>query len=168
MSIVRDLQLAKRAKAHGAKSSLRIVREARRVDLPISLAFALVDQESEFHNIFGADQKSILAHQEVTKARVQELIAHVRDGGISNGVGYTQLTDLGFILEAEREGGAHIIKNQLRVGFRALARGVHTSGVRRGLSTYNSGHPYSRLGNVYANKVIAKQRHWHAVLEGKA
>ena len=31
------------------------IREANRTDFPIGLALALIDKESEFQNIFGAD-----------------------------------------------------------------------------------------------------------------
>jgi hypothetical protein len=43
----------------------------------------------------------------VTRDRVQALIAHVEGGGISNGVGLTQLTSIDLIQQAEAEGGAH-------------------------------------------------------------
>ena len=51
----RDLVLARRAKRHGARYSLRIIREARRAGIPISLAFAIVEQESRFLNVCGHD-----------------------------------------------------------------------------------------------------------------
>jgi hypothetical protein len=161
----RDLQLAHRAKAAGANYSLRIVLEARRAGLPISLAFALVDQESHFHNIFGCDVGSILCHQDVTPERVKQLIHHVKSGGVSNGVGLTQLTWIGFITAAERLGGAHIPKNQLRVGFELLAQHIDAHGVEHGLAAYNAGDPHSAKGLRYAREVLVKQGRWHEALK---
>lgn len=163
----RDLQLAVRAKRHGAKYSLRIVYEARRAGIPISLAFALVQQESNFRNIFGHDVGGIMKGEQVTRLRVQRLLHHVASGGVSNGVGLTQLTWPGYIKEAEHLGGAHIPKNQLRVGFNALARNIHAHGERGGLATYNAGDPHNRKGLFYAGQVEDKQSYWHRVLAGK-
>jgi hypothetical protein len=160
----RDLLLARRAKAAGANYSLRIILEARRVKLPISLAFALVDQESEFRNIMGCDKGAPFCHQPVDKVRVAALLQHVAHGGKSNGVGLTQLTWIGYIKAAERLGGAEKPANQLRVGFEALAQHIDAYGVQHGLAAYNSGDPYAAKGLAYARKVMDKQVHWHKVL----
>lgn len=164
----RDLLYARRAKKAGARPSLRIIYEARRADVPLSLAFALVHQESEFKNVIGGDLGTPEDEQgkPATHARVQEIIRRARNGGKSNGVGLTQLTWLGYILEAEHLGGAHIEKNQLRVGFHALAQQIRVHGERGGLAAYNAGDPHSRKGQVYARQVEAKQDHWHRVLTG--
>lgn len=163
----RDLLLAQRAKRHGAKSSLRIVYEARKAGIPISLAFALVQQESGFRNVFGHDSGGPFKGEPVTHEKVKALLNHVAAGGVSNGVGLTQLTWPGYIKEAEHLGGAHIPKNQLRVGFNALARNIHAHGEVGGLATYNAGDPHNRKGIFYARQVEEKQSYWHRVLSGK-
>ena len=47
--------MAWRARRGGARHTLRIVREARRAGLEPALAFALVERESGFRNVFGND-----------------------------------------------------------------------------------------------------------------
>lgn len=166
MSLRRDITLARRARAAGAKYALRIVWEARHAGIPVSLALALVEQESGFRNIFGADQGSILKHEKVTKAKVARLLAFVERGGPSNGVGLTQLTYPPFIRHANRIGGAHLPKYQLRVGFGALKDKLarNPKSWWGALATYNAGRPDSPVGLAYAGKVIAKQRRWHRIL----
>jgi hypothetical protein len=167
MGTPRDLVLAHRAKTAGANYSLRIILEARRAKLPLSLAFALVEQESHFMNVFGCDHGSILCHEDVTHDRVLQLVHHVINlHGVSNGVGLTQLTWIGFITAAERLGGAHRPKNQLRVGFELLAQLIDAHGTHGGLAAYNAGDPHSAKGIRYAREVLARQARWHDVLMG--
>jgi hypothetical protein len=162
MSLARDLQLARRAKQHGAHYSLRIVREARRAGLDISLAFALVDQESGFQNVFGHDAGAWRPKNgQVNRANVAELLRHVRAGQPSNGVGLTQLTFPPFIHQANALGGAHLPKYQLRVGFSRLAALIKHYGTRDGLAAYNAGSPHTVLGQRYARSVQHKAALWH-------
>ena len=163
----RDLQLARKAKRAGANYSLRIILEARRAELPISLAFALVEKESGFRNIFGCDDGSILCHKPVTHARVLQLLHHVQGGGVSNGVGLTQLTWPGYIRLAEREGGAHKERVQLKVGFSVLRGHILAHGERRGLASYNAGDPWSPAGQRYATQVEVLQSKWHRILTAR-
>lgn len=163
--MTRDLVLALRAKRAGARFSLRIVREARIAGLPVSLAFALVDRESAFHNVFGHDEGAYRPGNTVTNQRVRELLDRVDAGGKSNGVGLTQLTWPGYIRQAmAMPGGAALPKNQLRVGFHALAAMIHGHGEYLGLAAYNAGDPRSAQGRKYAREVEALQDHWHRVL----
>lgn len=53
---------------------------------------ALVEQESAFRFVFGHDVGGPFPGQKVTEVRYHELVAHVRAGGTSNGVGYVQAT----------------------------------------------------------------------------
>jgi hypothetical protein len=139
-----------------------IVAEAKRERLPLALALALVDQESSFRNIFGCDlgpRNTVpWCHQEVTKERVGELIRHVKAGGVSNGVGLTQLTSIGFIQQAQAEGGAHKPEAQLRVGFRLLHDLIERHGERVGIGAYNGGEGNPQLD--YADDVIELKAKW--------
>ena len=110
-----------------------IVDEARRADLHVDLACALVEQESDGFNVFGGDygdvgDKPPFYHQPVTKARVQAL----RTGGSyrhgMNGVGLTQLTWWEFVEKAEKMGGAHLPAIQCRVGFGDLVSMLDVEG----------------------------------------
>jgi hypothetical protein len=51
----RDYKLAREAEHYGAKYATRIILECRAHDVAISDGFALIEQESEFKNIFGCD-----------------------------------------------------------------------------------------------------------------
>ena len=164
MSLARDLQLARRAKKHGAEHSLRIVWEARRAGIPISLAFAVVEQESGFQNVFGHDHGGMYPGLSVTKERVAGLIRALREHRGANGVGLTQLTWPPFVYAAERLGGAHLPKNQLRVGFGHLSDLIRHYGTRDGLAAYNAGGPHNRMGQHYARLVLDKRDKWHRFL----
>lgn len=161
MSTTRDIDLARRAKRHGARYSLRIIWEARRADLPISLAFALVEQESAFRNIFGHDRGGPFPGQQVTRERVQALLRHTAGGGTSNGVGLTQLTWPPLIREAERHGGAHTPRAQLRVAFSHLSQLIQTYGRADGIRRYNGSGP---AAVAYSASVRNKAARWHRIL----
>src|SRR5687768_14545482 len=106
MGAVTDRKLAKMIKSRGLDFGPTIIAEANRTGLPLALALALVEQESDFRNIFGCDlgprDGVPFCHQEVTRDRVQALINHVERGGASNGIGLTQLTSIDFIKGAEK------------------------------------------------------------------
>jgi hypothetical protein len=160
--MTRDAALAELVKAQGFSFGPTIVREANRAELPIPLALALVEQESGFRNIFGCDlgprSSAPWCHQEVTKDRVQALLAHVKKGGTSNGVGLTQLTSIDFIHQAEAEGGAHKVEAQCRVGFRLLRGLIERNGHRTGIGAYNGGEGNPNLD--YADSVLALRAKW--------
>lgn len=149
----KDIIYALRAKRHGARHVVKTIEEARAAGIPLSWAFALVEQESGFRNVFGHDRGSILHGQHVTAARVRRLLHHIDRGGISNGVGLTQLTWPPLLREADRNGGAHKPRVQLRYGLRHLAETARGD-LDRGAWRYN-GDP------GYQAQIKAKQRRWH-------
>src|SRR5688572_18605607 len=84
-------------------------REAYRIgaasidtDTPPARNAALVEKESAFENVFGHDAGSILHGLRVTRPRFFRLLAHIAKGGISNGVGYVQVTWPGFLKNSLR------------------------------------------------------------------
>ncbi len=106
-----------------------IVEECRRMGpggLWISTAAALVEQESGGRNIFGCDWGSRWTWEPpycqvpVSRERVRALIRNYKAGGGANGVGLTQLTYMPYVYAAERMGGAHVPRYQMRVGFELL------------------------------------------------
>ena len=143
-----------------------ILAESKRAGLPFALALALVDQESTFRNIFGCDlgQTDTVpwCWQPVTRDRVQALIAHVEGGGISNGVGLTQLTSIDLILKAEAEGGAHNVVPQLRVGFWHLQDLIERHGEQTGIGAYNGGEGDPQPD--YATSVLGLRDKWQALI----
>jgi hypothetical protein len=163
----RDNSLARKLRADGVKNALRIVIECRhRHDgvIPVALGVALQEQESEGRNIFGADDRAPFAHEPVTKDRVMQLVAHVHAGGVSNGVGPLQLTFIGFIEEANRDGGAWKPAVNIATGLGIVAGHVKQHGVRDGLATYNAGNPRSDDGQKYAGEVMKRQERIHGLI----
>lgn len=159
----RDLVLARRAKRHGARYSLRIIWEARRARIPISLGFALVEQESNFRNVFGHDPGGLFPGQDVTAGRVKVLLTHVAGGGTSNGVGLTQLTWPPFIRKARDLGGAHKPQYQLRVAFEILGSYLKRYHPRAAYAKYNGTGPAAER---YAGQLAVKAAKWRRILAG--
>lgn len=160
MSAARDLQLAHRARSHGANYSLRIVWEARRARLPISLGFALIEQESGFKNVFGHDPTIYSGAGTVTKSKYR---AYKRDRGSHGqggmqGVGPAQLTWWEFQDEADHAGGCEKPKYNIRVAFEHLATLIHRNGLHDGIAAYNGSGPAAQR---YADQVLHKQARWH-------
>lgn len=152
----KDIKYAARAKLHGARHVVKTIEEARAAGVPLSWAFALVEQESGFRNVFGHDRGSILQGQRVTAKRVRRLLHHVDRGGISNGVGLTQLTWPPLLREADRNGGAHKPRVQLRYGLRHLAE-VARGDLDRSAWRYNGAPEYQA-------RIKSKQSRWHVRL----
>ena len=150
-----DLRYARRAKKAGAKWSLRIVWEARRARVPISWLFALIEQETGFRNVFGCDwgPGRAYCHEAVTREKVQALLR----SGLANGVGPGQLTSPEYVRRADRYGGAHVPRHNIRVAAEVLRE--KTGGDMHKAWRYN-GSP------VYQGQIETKQRHWHRVLMG--
>lgn len=139
-----------------------IVEEARRTGLALNIACALVEQESGGRNIFGCDAGAPFCHEPVTAAKIQQLLAHIDAGGASQGVGLTQLTWHTFIRDAQNLGGAHIPRNQCRVGFGLLAGYLKKYPYQRALASYNAGEGswYVGVQNGYAGAVASKAAAW--------
>ncbi len=159
MASARDLKLARLAKRHGADYSLRIIWEARRAGISISLAFALVEQESGFRNVFGHDPvKNPVKGGKVTKKRYLEYRRYRKLGLGMQGVGLTQPTWYTYQDAADRLGGCWVPKNQLRVCFRVLGGLIRQHGYAKGIERYNGAGPMARR---YSVQVRARARKWH-------
>lgn len=162
----RDQKLAEKAKAHGANFSLRIVIEARRAEIPISLGFALVEQESNFVNTFGHDPTIFAGAGAVTKAKYLQYRAKrgpTGRGGMQ-GVGPCQLTYYSFQDRADKLGGCWVARHNIHVAFTDLAGMIRKHGEHKGLAVYNAGEAGWRNGEDYARSVQRKQARWHEVL----
>ena len=164
----RDLVLTRRAKRHGARYSLRIILEARRAGIPISLGFALVEQESNFTNVFGHDASG--NHQGAGVVTREKYRAYRRkrgdrgQGGMQ-GVGPVQLTWYELQDKADKLGGCWIPRHNIRVGFEQLALLIRTHGKREGIARYNGS---GLAAKRYAQSVLRKQDVWHRRLAGGA
>jgi hypothetical protein len=161
-----DDELIKMVSEAGHLYGPDILAESKRAGVPFALALALVEKESGFQNIFGCDlgprDTAPWCHQPVTADRVKALITHVEGGGTSNGVGLTQLTSIGFIQQAEADGGAHNVGPQCRVAFGLLHGLIQRHGELDGVGAYNGGEGNPQLD--YARSVLALRDKWQALI----
>lgn len=132
-----------------------VIEEAKRAGLPLRYALAMLQKETGIpqKNIFGCDHGAgkAFCHQNVTEARVKKLLA----SNLANGVGWTQLTYRPFVFEAQKLGGAHKPRFQMRVGFKVLAGLQDQFGPQQGFARYNGSGPaaqaYGREAMQFAN-----------------
>lgn len=151
-----DLVDALRAKK--VKQPIAVVEEAKRADILVASALAMLEMETGIpqRNVFGCDhgEGRAFCHQEVTKERVAQL----QRSGLANGVGWTQLTYPPFVVEAQRMGGAHIPRFQMRVGFSILRDNFDRLGsIREMYRAYNGSGPDAE---DYASRAIALRSKW--------
>jgi hypothetical protein len=154
----RNVLLARKAKKYGMQNSLRIVIEAKRAGIPVSLGFALAEQETlNGANIFGHDRTIFAGAGTVTKAKY---LAYKRRRGRSlmQGVGPLQLTWWETQDAADRLGGCWMPKYNLRVGFSTLAALIRQYGYVKGCQRYNGSGP---AAVAYSKSLRARQDKWH-------
>lgn len=167
----RDLWLARKANKHGARYSLRIILEARKNRVPISTAFAVVEQESNFRNVFGHDPTHSIPPSwkggQVTKDRYHHYKRNRNKGGMQ-GVGPMQLTWWEIQDDADRLGGCWRPKWNICVGMDHLGRLLRAHKMKRhpALAAYNGGDSEvgRRNGERYATEVEIKAAKWHRLL----
>lgn len=149
--------VALRLRRHGVKRPFLVIAEAKRAELPLACAVALLEKETGIpqRNIFGCDHGAgrAFCHQRVTSDRVRQLLA----SGTANGVGWTQLTYLPFVRQAEAAGGAHKPKYQMRVGFQVLSDLITQHGVETGFARYNGSGP---AAEAYGADALWKTHRW--------
>lgn len=156
----RNFQVALKARLHGARYAWTVASESSKAGIAYSVGFASVEQESNFKNVFGHDPGGLFPGERVTRAKVKALLQHVANGGVSNGVGFTQLTYEGFIKQADAlPGGASKVANQCRVGFGIL----HDLHKAYG-SWYEAFYHYNGSGDAavkYARMMEVRVAKWH-------
>lgn len=157
----RDHQLAETAKRHGAAYSLRIVLEARRASIPISLGFGLVQQETGFRNVFGHDPTIYVGAGEVTKTKYDGYKVE-RGHTRMQGVGPCQLTWWSYQDQADMLGGCWKPEHNIRVGFEIVAGLLHQHGYVTGIARYNGSGP---AADQYSRTVRALTTAWHSRFE---
>jgi len=154
----RNVLLARKAKKYGMQNSLRIVIEAKRAGIPVSLGFALAEQETlNGANIFGHDNTIFRGAGAVTKAKY---LAYKRARGRTRmqGVGPLQLTWWETQDAADRLGGCWVPKYSLRVGFQTLAHLIKLYGHAKGIERYNGAGP---AAVAYSVSVRSREAKWH-------
>lgn len=161
---VKDIRIATKARRHKAKFALRIVIEARKANIPVSIAFALIEQESNFRNVFGHDPVKMPEGVEkgsiVTKTKYIKYKKKRYANG-AQGVGPAQLTYAGYQDQADRLGGCWKPRYNIEVAFKAISSLIAEKGKFEGIRSYNGSGP---AAVAYANSVIAKQEKWHRII----
>lgn len=160
-------RLSKYAKLRnaGVRKPRMVIKEAHRAGLTIPQALALLEKETGIpqRNIFGCDYGPQTngyppyCHHYVTRERVAALLR----SGRANGVGWTQLTYRPFVEEAQRLGGAHKPRWQMRVGFGQLAYLIRNYGEWSGYRRYNGS---GAAAEQYAREAISLRAKWQRVL----
>ena len=140
-----------------------IVDEARRVHLPISLAFALCEQESNFRNVFGHDPTIFVGAGDVTTVKYRQYkVKRVASGNrLMQGVGVCQLTWWETQDQADHAGGCQHSRFNIRTGFNTLAARIRVFGYVKGIERYNGAGP---AAVAYSRSVRARADKWHARL----
>lgn len=145
---------------HGIQNAGVAYEEAVRCGISLSLACALLEQESGGGaNVFGHDPTICVGWGSVTWLKYAWYKTRRRRSGnrLMQGVGPCQLTWWSTQDEADREGGCHLPRFNMRVGFRHLKYNVRRYGMRSGIAAYNgSGAAALR----YSEQVMARERVW--------
>jgi len=150
------------ARAHGCREGIArvIIDQARRWKLPISLAFALAEQESAFHNVFGHDPTICVGWGTVTRAKYLIYKARRRASGNRRmqGVGVFQLTWWETQDLADRRGGCWKTEHNASVAFQTLAALIRDHGYVDGCRRYNGAGP---AAVAYSRELRARATKWH-------
>lgn len=142
-------------------NGLRIVWEAHRAEITVSLGCAFLTQESNGQNVFGHDDvANPVKGGNVTKARYSSYKAYRLRGYGNQGVGPGQLTSPGFQDAADKLGGCWKPKHNIRVAFGYIAAllKAHPGREHAAVAAYNGTGP---AAEAYATHVLALQKLWH-------
>lgn len=131
----------------GVVNPRRVIRIAKRHDLELAAACALLEKETAGgHNLFGHDTVDTCGNYEkgaeVTKAAYLRYKAD-RDRCGAQGVGPTQLTWPGFQDEADERGGCWKWGVNTDYGLELFAGYVRESGMREAARRYNGAESYA-------------------------
>lgn len=146
---------------HGIKYPTWTQRAAREAGLPLSIACALLEQESGGgHNVFGHDpvRGDQIRGGKVTREKYRKYKRLRKAGYGMQGVGPMQLTWYEFQDRADRIGGCWKPYPNMKVGFSIAADLIKRKGRVRGLAAYNgSGFAAWR----YSRQVRRRAKVWH-------
>jgi hypothetical protein len=146
-----------------------LLREALAAGVHLSLACALVEQESGGRNIFGHDPVRFGQYGyrkdrtvKVTRRRYRRYLRLRKLGFGMQGVGPCQLTWWELQDEADRLGGCWRPEINMRVAFRRLKQLTDAHGEREGVAAYNGS---GTAAVAYSSQVRARASNWHLTLQ---
>ena len=153
------IKAARVARANGVPADVAAIVAYAAATQRVSpaLAFALVEQESGFRHIFGHDPGGLFPGESVTRSRFRTLLAHVKAGGTSNGVGLTQITYGGYLVA--HPGIWRKLAN-VKLGLALIGASVEGHGKREGLARYNGGPNPPAVSYGYADSVMRLEKKW--------
>ena len=158
---------------HGLANADALVRAASKTGLPLHIAAAFAQQESNGLNIYGHDPGGVFAvvnkNLEVTAENYAIFYNQVVDKKKrSNGVGPMQITYPGYFPLAKKQG----IKlwepfDNFVFGFRIILTSLHgdfsDTSLNRAAQSYNSGSPNG--APQYGASVVARSKTWKKILD---
>lgn len=157
MGKLTDAKLVLKMRRQGIVNPIWTLRAARNAKLPIDLACAFLEQESDGgHNIFGHDRTIFMGAGKVTR---QKYLAYKSARGHTRmqGVGPMQLTWWATQDEADALGGCDKPLYNMTVGFKHAADNIRRLGLHAGIAAYNgSGQDAQR----YADSVLLAKEKW--------
>lgn len=157
MSKLNDAKLVLKMRRQGIVNPIWTLRAAREAKLPLDLACAFLEQESNGgQNVFGHDPTIFIGAGKVTR---RKYLAYKQFRGHTHmqGVGPMQLTWWSTQDEADALGGCDKPLYNMTVGFKHAADNIHRLGLHAGIAAYNgSGQGAWR----YAESVLANRAKW--------
>jgi soluble lytic murein transglycosylase-like protein len=144
-----------------------IVIAARKADIQVSLLCAILEQETEFKNVYGHDgvRNPIKSPPggllRVTRENYVVYLKHRRNNEGMQGVGPMQLTWWEFQDRADKLGGCWNPTINIEVGAQIIADLIKQHGKTAGIAAYNGS---GSAAQAYARSVLSKARKWHGWL----
>lgn len=160
-----DARFVRAAGKNGCRAGLAriILRHARAYGVPISLAFALFEQESGFRKVFGHDPTIYIGAGVVTKVKyLAYRTARRRSSNrLMQGVGEGQLTWWETQDLADRLGGCWTADANVRVALMTLGARIREYGYVKGCARYNGAGP---AADAYSRNLRGRAQRWHRIL----
>lgn len=150
---------------HGQANAASTVRAAVRTGIPVWIAAAVIEKETNGANIFGHDRGGAMyGAGEVTEAKYREFRRLIDAGHTSNGVGPAQITYPGFFREMDKQGlKPWVPDDNIYYGMQLMAS--YLRGNWSNASIRSAGGAYN--GNIsYGDSLVQVAAKWRARLEG--
>lgn len=158
------LRYAWRARRKGgvpARRAYPIARWAWHYKVPLSVAYAVIERESNFQNVFGHDPVRSIRGGKVTKERYLYYKRRRKRGMGMQGVGPGQLTWYGYQDLADKLGGCWKYNINIRVSMKILGDNIKRHGLAKGVERYNGAGPQAIR---YSAEVRSRSRYWYRIL----
>jgi hypothetical protein len=175
-------KLAAKLKRYGVRQPTVVIDEALREKIKVGTGLAMLQMETspmgatkspkssgfelKQQNIFGCDHGARSSAPYCNQAVTKDRVAALRRGfpRTMNGVGWTQLTWYELVNAAERAGGAHIPRYQMRIGFRQLR--VHFDREHSIAEMFRAYNGAGSAAELYGRRAAALRADWLDITDG--